>query len=62
MSKKRLFASKNAIEPSRDLKQRHFTQVNHRNDMVDPANTFTVTLIFIFRLLQYKVVVNRHIH
>jgi len=29
--------------------------------MVDPANTFTVKLVFIFRLLQYKVVVNRHI-
>jgi len=41
------------IEPSRDLKQRHVTEVNHRNDMVDSANTFTVNLVFIFRLLQY---------
>jgi len=29
--------------------------------MVNPANTFIVNLVFIFRLLQYKVVVNRHI-
>jgi len=28
---------------------------------VDLGNTFTVNLVFIFRLLQYKVVVNRHI-
>jgi len=33
------------IEPSRDLKQRQFTKVDHRNDMVDPANTFTVNVV-----------------
>jgi len=28
--------------------------------MIDPASPFTVNLIFIFRLLQCKVVVNTH--
>jgi len=47
------------IEPSQDLKQRHFTKKIIEMTFVDPANTYTVNLVFIFRLLQYKVVVNR---
>jgi len=46
MSQKRLFASEMEIEPSRNLKQRHFTEVNHRNDMVDTANTLQLTCFF----------------
>jgi len=49
------------IEPKQDLNKHILHEKIIEMTFIDPANTFTVNLVFIFRLLQYKVVVNRHI-